>query len=269
MLTRFPITAVILATTSICSLPLTNANNGLLRKKNLRNPKAIECVILARADLRFDGVESEDFECVLDSLDAPGGVKGFSVPIDITETQKTFLKNKIKNGDLVSDQSTLIFDEGFQISDEGVHVPKGKPNLSLGNKKNKKSGRHLAIVTGDKPILAVKVYDVNGLSRTESSAQISDDIFGTNGDPVNLKSQMSACSFNKLNITAGLPIPDDNEVAPGVIEVTIGISLVDNTRSAIRNAVTTAVTNLLGHSLPGPYQQVMYVLEKCYVDCGE
>ena len=34
------------------------------------------------------------------------------------------------------------------------------------------------------------------------------------------------------------------------------------------NAVTSAVYNDFGISLPGQYQQVMYVLEGCYQDCG-
>ena len=38
---------------------------------------------------------------------------------------------------------------------------------------------------------------------------------------------------------------------------------------AIRNAVTTAATAKLGHSLPGPYDYVLYSLESCYGgDCG-
>merc|ERR1719253_1280637 len=48
---------------------------------------------------------------------------------------------------------------------------------------------------GEKPILVVRVTDSGGLVRPESAAQISDDIFGTTGDPVNLKSQLGACSM--------------------------------------------------------------------------
>ena len=95
----------------------------------------------------------------------------------------------------------------------------------------------------------------------------SDEVFGTAGvDPVNLKSSLEECSWGKLTVVPGLD--DPNEVATGVIEVSIGISLTDQSRGNIRNAVTTAVQNKLGHSLPGPYKYVLYSLEKCYVDCG-
>jgi len=53
------------------------------------------------------------------------------------------------------------------------------------------------------------------------------------------------------------------------VEVTIPISLTDSTDNDIRNAVTTALSTQLGISLPGDYQQVMYVIEDCYGDdCG-
>ena len=51
-------------------------------------------------------------------------------------------------------------------------------------------------------------------------------------------------------------------------QVTIDVSLVNSSQSTIRSKVAQEVQNKLGFSLPGPYQQVMYVLEKCYVGCG-
>ena len=103
-------------------------------------------------------------------------------------------------------------------------------------------------------------------STTLLLASSSDEVFGTGNDPVNLKSGLEECSFNKLTVVPG--IGDPNEVATGVIEVSIGISLEVNDRGTIRNAVTTAVQNKLGHSLPGPYNYILYSLEKCYQGCG-
>jgi hypothetical protein len=111
------------------------------------------------------------------------------------------------------------------------------------------------------------VTDSDGKVVEENATEISDDIFGTHGDPLNLKSQMFDCSFGQLNVTPG-DIDDPHEAAPGVIEVTIIESLQEASRSRIRKAITTAVQNKLGFSLPGPYQHVMYILEGCYSDCG-
>ena len=242
-----------------------------LRNSNFKDPKGEECTIIVQSQLRLDeddGVESESFDCVLDAIDADG-VDGHSVPIDVTKQQRKILKKLFKDGDIVSDESTLKMESGFKLSKNGVHIPKNKDKFNFGKKKGgKENARRLAVVTGVKPILVVRVTDSAGLVRSESASVISDDIFGTSGDTMTLKSQMYDCSFGQLDITAGLPAnPDPNEVAPGVVEVDINVSF-NNPRSTVRNAVTTAVQAKLGITLPGPYQQVMYVLEGCYQDCG-
>jgi len=92
-------------------------------------------------------------------------------------------------------------------------------------------------------------------------------VFGTGVDIFNLKSGLEACSWNQLNVVVGNN--DPNEVAQGVIEVNIGISLNGSTSDAIRNAVTAAVQTKLGYTLPGPFNYVLYSLESCYgTDCG-
>ena len=121
---------------------------------------------------------------------------------------------------------------------------------------------------GTKPVLAVKIIDVDGVQVSDSPAQISDDIFGTNNDPINVVSQFSACSMGKLTIVPGqLP----NGVAPsvmpfpGVITVNLNIPLNGSTDGDILNAAKTAVKIKLGlNSLPGPYQQIMFIKKGCY-----
>lgn len=237
-------------------------------------PKSSACVIQAVAELHLKPNDSTNddisFECEpLDPSDT-GGITGISFPLVLDKGQKKGLKDKLDSGVLVSDETTIMMDNsGITLGNGKLHVPPGR-EISLG-KRNGKSKRRLAVVTGVKPILVVRVTDAEGKVVPQNAEQVGDDIFGTKGDPVNLKSQMSACSFNQLNITAGNPpinSAGSNEVAPGVIEVTIGVHLANNTRSTIRNAVTSAAQNKLGFNLPGPYQQVMYVLEGCYQDCG-
>ena len=130
-------------------------------------------------------------------------------------------------------------------------------------------------VTGVKPILVVKVTDSQGRARNESPYQISDDIFGSYTDPVNMKSQLEDCSFGQLTIQPGQVLPENvaskdsaGNTIPGMMEVTIPIPLNTNDRYKIHNAITTEVQSKLGFTLPGPYEQVMYVIEKCYVGCG-
>jgi hypothetical protein len=228
-------------------------------------PKSNECTIVVQESLRFDNVHDVSFECILDPRDA-GGDENMIVPIRVSDAQKLVLQTKFENGELLSQSSTLMLDQEMQISNEGVFIPVTMDNFDIG-KGGSNNGRNLSITEGDKPFLVVKVTDSQGRKRNESTDQISDDIFGTDGDQMTLKSQMNDCSFGKFKITAG-GVGNEHEASPGVIEVTIDKSLVGNSRSAIRQAVTIKVQSLLGHSLPGPYAHVMYVLEGCYTDCG-
>ncbi len=69
------------------------------------------------------------------------------------------------------------------------------------------------------PLLLSSLFFIYHLHLSTSS----DEVFGTAGDPGNLKSGLEECSSNKLTVLPG--IGDSNEVATGVIEVTIGISI--------------------------------------------
>jgi len=235
-------------------------------------PLTTPCTIVAVAKNIFEHSdaepEEEDFECELDPADA-GGYSGITVIIDIPGAEKANLRSKLRSGELVSGESTVqnaakIYQDGTILTPNGNVVVLGGPH----NKEGK--NRRLAIgkMQNTQRVLVVKVFDVNGLARSETPAQISDDIFGTIQDPVNLRSQILACSHGALDLAPANDLGVHEAAnAPGVIEVTIDISLLINTRTAIKNEVTTAVTNKLGKS-PGTYFYAMYVLEKCYTDCG-
>jgi hypothetical protein len=229
-------------------------------------PKSNECTIVVQQSLRFDNVRDVSFECILDPSDA-GGDENMSVPIRVSDEQKLVLQTKFENGELQSQSSTLMLNQDMQISNEGVFIPVTRNSFGIGTRKGTSyNGRNLSIAEGDKPVLVVKVTDSDGRKRHESTDQISADVFGTYGDNMTLKSQMYDCSFGKFRIIAG--VGNEHEASPGVIEVTIDKSLVGNSPLTIEQAVTRAVQSLLGHSLPGPYAHVMYVLEGCYTDCG-
>ena len=225
-----------------------------------------ECTLVVLSSLRFDYADDDEYECILDPIDAKGE-EGVYVSIQATDEQKEILKAKFDSNELISEVSTLKFDDDIFINEDGIFVPTSKETFHFGTRAHNPSSRRLGTnVVGDKPILVIKVTDSEGLSRGESAAVISDDVFGSFGDTVTLKSQMNACSFGKLNIQAG--VGDPKESAPGVLEITIDKSLRAEGRSAIRRAAVNQAQAILGHRLPGPYQHVMIVLQGCYKQCG-
>ena len=137
-----------------------------------------------------------------------------------------------------------------------------------------------ATYTGKKPVLIVRVTDGNGKAVPQTAEQTSDKFFGTQGDLENMKSQFGRCSFGELDITYNDYGDTTNAIvsklaAPGVLEVSIGISLKNN-QGTITNAIGRAVETKLGKSnlpnprfgnylgLPGPFAHVLYVVENCY-----
>ena len=262
----------ILSTLLLASSALTGSAASLRGSRHRRLTDDSECTILVAEFLQVPGEMSapeSSIDCGMDD--------GQIHRIRGTAYQKEVLKQKLKHNEIISGSTRLALGVGSFIDENGLFIPPGldiAANLRNGPKLDRR--RLKAPLTGDKPILVVKVTDSGGLARTESPAQIGDDVFGTLGDPVNLKSQLFDCSHGQMNVVPGtIPNASVNEAAPGVIEVTIPISITNNDRYVVHNAVTAAVNAKLGTNLVNgwdqitePYHQVMYVLEKCYIECG-
>ena len=268
----------------------------------------IEVAVLAPDGSPSEEDEDEIFQCTIDPRDVPGGYAGLTRKLDLTRTQKRAFRKMWREGRLIPGESKLRLAEiqeavemeevaemgeqadeetavataedlleGVPIDGSDIQIPIGidVEGLLIGGGGNRERdlqtdtsfGSHVGV----KHTLVVKVYDVNGKARTESPEQISDDIFGTNGDAVNLRTQMSACSMGRVDLRPGDNgngnIDQTLYVAPGVITVQIDVSIESNSRTDIENGITTKVQDKLKITLPGPYKHVIYIVEKCYVDC--
>eukprot|EP00980_Cylindrotheca_fusiformis_P008450 scaffold1786_cov138-Cylindrotheca_fusiformis.AAC.8 len=108
---------------------------------------------------------------------------------------------------------TTLFAEGAILEDRKLRISP-ENSLSFGTYKSLspqdnvfRTGRlggqytyaHYSPTIGSKTVLAVRVKTRDG-EPTAGMAEISDSIFGTSGDIVNLKSQMEGCSYGKLKI---------------------------------------------------------------------
>ncbi len=217
--------------------------------------------------------EASTEQADLQNIDFLCDVGSQSLPILLSDGQKKTMIEKLESGELVGSVSTLSLAAlGASIDVDGGSIrvtPEANvaSALGAGNIVNAQ-----AASTGDKHTLVVRVTDSKGRVVPRCAAQVGDDIFGTRGDPVNLRTQMYLCSYGQTRFIAGDPPTNsagNHEVAAGVIEVKINkdLNAVAN-RYEVQNAVTAAVQDKLGFNLPGPYEHVMYVLEKCYKDCG-
>jgi len=183
--------------------------------------------------------------------------------------------------DMFETGKLLVGESSITIDDDSVAEDEASGAMILSSQFNAKKKVHNKAsapwnqrrlnnggTVGTKPVLVVKIIDVNGRQVSDSPAQISDDIFGTSGDSINVVSQFFDCSMGKLTIIPGeLPngVASSVMLAPGVITVNLNIPLDGSTDGDILNAAKTAVKNKLGlNSLPGPYQQIMFIKQGCY-----
>ena len=234
-------------------------------------PKSDTCTLVVRDMVIIEHQHFDDddhtknvlFECILNSADS-GFDADIIVPLFLSESQEQILHSKLNKGIIISGVTTLMLDQNMQISpDEGIFIPVSTTRFSFG--KGVES-RRLGTSVGEKKTLVVKVIDSEGKQLAESTDQISDDVFGTYGDSMTLKSQMEACSYNKTTILVGNG--DEHEESPGVIVVTLDVPLATSSPGTILNSAKREAQNVLGHRLPGPYSYVMFTLENCYKNCG-
>jgi hypothetical protein len=229
--------------------------------------------------------DDETIECEMDPSET-GGYGGLIYPLGLTKNQKKDLLSMVAKGEIKPGEARLqigasgaTFDGKTIQFKENDHIPdfvtRGGPNLS--------TGRQLALNDpyrhiGVKSVLFVRVTDSVGKVYGHNAELMSSNVFGSTtnyADSVNLKSQLSACSYGQLTMNPASDLGSNQAPgAPGVTEVTINIPLEGNDRATIRNAITTAVQNKLGHTIPSDstkgkyYDFVMYSVEGCYVDCG-
>jgi len=101
--------------------------------------------------------------------------------------------------------------------------------------------------TGTKTALVLRAI-ASDSSTSASESELSDDIFDTSGDVLNLKSQYASCSDGKLQFQ---PLTTNNLVGvDGVYTVNIpSITVTGATRETVRNAIINQAAIDLGVSL--------------------
>ncbi len=114
----------------------------------------------------------------------------------------------------------------------------------------------LAVTEGLNERTALVVHvTANDFSTTASPSSLGDSVFGTSGDPVNLASQYTACSYSQLNF---MPAQDQN-ITAGVVQLSIDMDVEGVSRGTVRNEVIAAGNSLFG-SLFAQADHIMFAL---------
>lgn len=276
----------------LCLPKVTNATKRNLRRVDIpiigdKVMKASECIIKIIEARPIDpDQESIDpcFSCLMDPQDV-GGIRGLSRVITGTTSQMESLKSEYEKGNILPSVTKLklkIPGSNVLFNDDSVKLPPGLDIASSIVKPNSGSRKLNEIVSpmGEKKVLLVRVTDVNGLAPDQDATTLSDLVLGDGTGPtdVTMKTQFQACSMNKMTISPGDLSGTNNtsyqQPAPGVIEVTMPISLTEHAiwpeDGNVKDYALHEVSQLLKiDSFPGPYDHIILVFEDCYVgDCG-
>jgi hypothetical protein len=123
--------------------------------------------------------------------------------------------------------------------------------------------------TGTRRVLAVRVIVNDGAYNHANQAGLSNDVFGNGIDPVNLKSQYAACSYNQLVFEKSLdrnllttitPNIGDTAISNGVVDIRVNHNKTAGD-GIIVNAVTAEINRVFGVTNPNQLaNHVMYCL---------
>ena len=187
-----------------------------------------------------DKSEAQEVDCYDRTTNRFVHISGLSKNEDVENT----LLSKFNSGKIVSGQSTFLLDGAYYDDDASSLIVPSLDGAIYGEDPVG-SSRRLAETIGTKEMVAIRIV-ANDVSTTASESEISDSWFGTYGDPVNLKTQIEACSFKKLVMNAA----ETDEVSDGVYTVTIPYDVNGAKNAIIRNAAIAAAEKDLGGLMP-------------------
>ena len=171
------------------------------------------------------------------ACELPSGVT-YDVPS--SAAPGNWISEKMRNSELRSKVTELTFPLGTKVHPiTGVILISSPPGLV--NKKPKQRRRLSAV--GTKRVIAVRVF--GGTDYPNSADYLSNKVFGTSGDSVNLKSQYASCSYNQLVFEPGVfPNDDDRAEAVGVVNITLSGT------GTLRTRLTQAINTKFGVGSP-------------------
>ena len=155
-------------------------------------------------------------------------------------------RNAVANGEI-----ELVLPPGSTVNrtTANIDIPRGT-SVSFKDTNNRSyNSTRRRLQVGVRRVLVVRVVAADGQS-TSTEQQLSNAVFGTSGDLVNLKSQYRACSYNQLLFE---PVSEIG-VVDGTTTVTVSTTIGQGSaqlHAIMSNAITTALNAKFGVSNPG------------------
>jgi hypothetical protein len=187
---------------------------------------------------------TRDVFCELDPEDADG-VVGLMRRIE-----------GLHDGDVttVIDGTLLFFVAGSYVEGDVIYCPSGvKPmysNVSFSASASVQTQTTFpapASQIGEQTVLMVRAV-FNDIQPSKSASELSDEVFGTGTDPVNMKSQFAACSDSKFTTEPYSGTINTKSISNGVYEVSLSTSATGRDSSALQSEITTQLGNDFGSS---------------------
>lgn len=211
----------------------------------VRHLSEATCNLVVKVVLFEGGSQLREVECFFPSDDT-------FRPI---ENKPEWLLERLSNNQIASNIDTLYMSEAI-IYDSKISIPSGA-NVYIEEKRDKTNNSdHRRSVTGTKSMVALRVVATDA-ETTMGVSTLEDEIFGTNGDPFNMRSQYLTCSFNQLDFVPATT----SGVTNGVYQVTPqGLTALGTSHTTFQNTVINTANAQLGGTMSSLFDHVMQCL---------
>ena len=152
------------------------------------------CTLVLAEALHPNGSSASFWACDLDPADITDNT-GFTVELEGLNVSSV---NDNNYGQPIESGHTRFYADGISLDLPGkARIPKHATLQFDHHHDRDRRRRRLAVTLGRKEILVIRVQAPDS-EPTATEAYVSDKVFGTSGDKVNLKTQYAACSMNQL-----------------------------------------------------------------------
>lgn len=177
----------------------------------------------------------------------------------VPHVDTTWIRNKGTLGELFSGETLLDIPPGTLIDKRTQTLMLDAPPKLVNVDKETRSRRHLSVTMGVKTVLVVRVSATDSTT-TSSEAELASDIFGDNGDLVNLKSRYSECSFGKLEMQKAADADGvSTNIRNGVVTIAPGVATSVGDQAMV-NIINTKIAEEFSVAASVLADHVMYCL---------